>query len=397
MAATENDIAKKLGVKRVLIPVIIGLGVAAWLLVSNLGQERFEFVGDGMGQYVWEDANDNGKVDSGDEAEFRKEIWGPYEKRTNADFLREISWTWHTTFWMAMALVMMAIRDIAYMYRIRILTDKQLSWRQSFRVILIWEFASAITPSVVGGAGVAMFIVNREGISMGKSTALVMITALMDELFYITIVPIVILTVGMETLFPNGGVRSFLGLELDVQVVFWIGYFFIIGLTTFITLAVFFGPNTFKKILVSISRLPILRRWKSKFARTGDEIITTSTELKSKPFGYWFKSILATYFSWTARYWVVNCIILAFTSLSFSENMLVYARQLVMWVILLISPTPGSSGVAEVAFSEFFHELIPVALIVILALTWRLVSYYPYLFIGAIMLPGWLRKTSKKK
>ena len=60
---------------------------------------------------------------------------------------------------------MVVIRDLGYMYRIRVLTDKYLSWRKSFDVIMLWEFASALTPSVVGGSGIAIFILNREKIN----------------------------------------------------------------------------------------------------------------------------------------------------------------------------------------------------------------------------------------
>jgi uncharacterized protein (TIRG00374 family) len=135
----------------------------------------------------------------------------------------------------------------------------------------------------------------------------------------------------------------------------------------------------------------------------GDDIITTSEELKGKPLNYWVKAFGATYVSWTARYIVVNFLILAFASADssllngFLDQILIYARQLVMWVIMLISPTPGSSGVAEFAFSGFLKEFIPLGLVGALALLWRLISYYPYLFIGAIILPRWLRATSPKQ
>ena len=71
------------------------------------------------------------------------------------------------------------------MFRIRLLTDNKIKWRNSFDVIMLWEFASALTPSVVGGSAVALFIVNKEIKNIGKATAIVMITALLDELFYI--------------------------------------------------------------------------------------------------------------------------------------------------------------------------------------------------------------------
>ena len=106
----------------------------------------------------------------------------------------EVKWTWHSTFWIIVAVLMMAIRDLAYMYRIRVLTDYQINWRNSFDTIMLWEFASAITPSVVGGSAVAVYIVNKEGVKMGKSTAVVMTSAMLDELFYILMVPVIIFT-----------------------------------------------------------------------------------------------------------------------------------------------------------------------------------------------------------
>ena len=75
-----------------------------------------------------------------------------------------------------------------------------------------------------------------------------------------------------------------------------------------------------------------------------------------------------------------------------SDHFLIYGRQLVMWVILLISPTPGSTGVAEFAFNGFLKDFIPFGLAGLLVVFWRLISYYPYIFIGAFVLPKWLKR-----
>ena len=107
------------------------------------------------------------------------------------------------------------------------------------------------------------------------------------------------------------------------------------------------------------------------------------------------KSFLATFISWTARYWVINFLFLAFflEHIGLREHFLIYARQLTMWIILLISPTPGGSGVAEYVFRDFLGDIIPnMQWAVPLAFLWRLISYYPYLLIGAIVLPKWLKK-----
>ncbi len=404
MRDRERDILNKLRPRKIILPVALGLAVAAFLLYLNLTDTRFEEVLDGVcGEYIWVGDNGEGIPDYTNEDEFAMvdDCSGTHRMRTYKDTLGDITWTWNSTLWIFMALIAMAMRDLAYMYRIRILTDGVLSWGRSFRVIMLWEFASALTPSVVGGSGVAMFILNREGIKLGKSTAIVMVSALLDELFYITMVIVVLLFVGTSNLFPVSLEMSLFGTTFGTRGIFWIGYIFICILTSIILIGIFYLPRTLKYILLQIFRLPILRRWRYQVIEIGDDIITTSKELKGKPLEYWVKSFGATFISWTARYWVVNFMILAFVNpnnalvSSFADHMLIYARQLVMWVIMLISPTPGSAGVAEFAFSGFLKEFIPLGLVGAMALLWRLISYYPYLFIGVVILPRWIRATSK--
>ncbi len=309
---------------------------------------------------------------------------------------KAITWTWTSTFWIIIALIMMATRDLAYMYRIRVLTDYKISWRHSFDTIMLWEFASAISPSIVGGSSVAIYIVNKEGVKVGRSTAVVMTSALLDELFYILTVPIIILSVGYSKIFdielPSESLSNAVE-QYGIQGVFIAGYLFIVLLTSIITFAVFWRPRGFKWILLQIFRLPFLRKWRHDASDTGDDIMTTSKELKGKPIVFWLKAFGATLLSWTARYWVVNFLILAFVNVSFHNHLMIYARQLVMWVIMLISPTPGGTGIAEFAFSGFLKEFIPLGLTASLAVLWRLISYYPYLFIGAIVLPKWVKRT----
>jgi glycosyltransferase 2 family protein len=335
--------------RKIIIPIIIGLGVATYLLISSFDREAFA----------------------------------------------TINWSAQSYFYLFMALMMMVVRDLGYIIRIRILTDGQLSWRKSFDVIMLWEFASAITPSIIGGSAIALYILNREGVSMGRTTAIVLITAFLDELFYIIMVPIMIIIVGTQYLFTTGGEYVFLNTRFGTQGIFFLGYLFILILTSIIIYGVFLNPRGFKMILLTVFKVPFLKKWRRKAAETGDEIIITSRELKGKPVNFWIKAFLSTAFSWTGRFLVVNFLIMAFVS--GGDQLLIYARQLVMWVILMISPTPGGSGVAEIAFSGFLGEFIPVGLTPALGLMWRLISYYPYLFIGVIILPQWLRRVYVKK
>lgn len=389
----EQDFRKKFSLRRVMIPVVIGMLAAGWLLWHDLSKVRYERAPDGHGEYNWVDANKNGIPDVSDAAEFSEVSpgTGTYRKMNAMEVLGSINWTWVSTFWIIMAIVATALRDLGYIYRMRVLSDGYLSWRQSFNVTFLWEFASALTPSVVGGSGIAMFIIGREGLSLGRATAIVLVTALMDELFYVIMVPTVFVLVGISDLFPAQLNNAFWG--LPIMVIFWIGYAFILAMVFTVIYSIFFRPRAFKFALLWIFKLPFLVRWRPAVTRVGDDIVTTSEELRGKPKSFWAKAFGATCISWGSRFLVINFICAAFFNVS--DHLLLYARQLIMWVILLISPTPGSSGVAEVAFSGFFRDLLPaVGYIGALAVIWRILSYYLYLFIGTIVLPRWLRNTA---
>lgn len=96
---------------------------------------------------------------------------------------------------------MMAIRDLAYIYRLIVLTEGALTWRQAFNIIMLWEFSSAISPSVVGGTGPAIFFLYKEGLSGGRSTAVVLTAIFLDEMFFILTVPLVYAIYG-SNIFP---------------------------------------------------------------------------------------------------------------------------------------------------------------------------------------------------
>lgn len=330
--------------RRVIYPVLIGLGVVLYILYRNFEPSAFSII------------------------EFSPVI----------------------IFWIFVALLLMAMRDIGYIIRIRILSDYQLSWRQAFRVIMLWEFASAITPSAIGGTSVALIFINKEGISVGRSSAIVMATSFLDELYFILTFPLLLLLLNTTELFDAEGGNLFNKFFYFTT----IGYAVKFAFTLFISYGLFFNPRGLKWLLLWIFKLPILRRWRTGAQEAGDEIVTSSRELKRKPFKFWLKAFGATILSWTSRYWVINAIFVAFFVVP--DHFLLFGRQLVAWIMMLVFPTPGGSGLVEFLFKDFFIDLVPISnelkasFGIMLILLWRLISYYPYLFIGSIMFPRWI-------
>ena len=307
-----------------------------------------------------------------------------------------LNFTLESLFWLILSVSMMAIRDFGYIVRIRILTHNKLSWRKAFNIIMLWEFTSAITPSAIGGTSVAIFFINKEGVSLGRSTAVVMVTSFLDELFFIITFPIVLLIIGRNDIFalsPDQAASHWYQNQFLIFALLGYGLKFIY--TLIISYGLFINPRGLKWLLLWIFKLPIIRKWRPQANESGSELIQTSKEFRHWPFKKWLQAFGATFFSWTARYWIVNTLIITFFGirwLNWDSHLLAFGKQLVMWIMMLVSPTPGGSGFAEYVFKEFLAAFIPAGTGVALAFIWRLISYYPYLFIGAFLIPKWVKK-----
>ncbi len=292
------------------------------------------------------------------------------------------------------AFAVLLIRDVGYIYRIRTLSNKDLSWTSSIYVIIFWEFASAVTPSIVGGTAVAVFILMKEGIKFGRSLAYVLLTAVLDNSFFIVAAPLV-MVFSQGQIFPD--TRAF---ELEIggslKLLFWVSYGLIVVYTFIMAFGLLFRPRAFKWLLLKLTSIKWLRRWRMEANTQGDEMIVASKELRGKAAGYWVRIISATIFIWSARYLMLNALVTAFTDLTLQNHLMVFSRNVIIWIVMLISPTPGSSGTAEFFFNQFYMSFLGDYTL-ITNIMWRLLSYYPYLILGALFLPRWVRRVFFKK
>lgn len=406
MELQAKDILKTFRMRRIMLPIIIGLGVTAWLIISSFSKPIFIKTDHGKGQYEWVDKNMDSHQQQ-EEYELAKDGHGDFVKMTYKDTIRSINWSWYSSFWLLITFLSMVVRDFFYMVRIRVLTEYEITWAASFSVIMLWEFASAVMPAILGGGFVfAVFILNREKVNMGKSITAVMLSSFLDGLFFAVVAPAVYWMAGKDKLFSSVNPETIQSLTFGkgLYYFFWLVYFCILAYKLLIAYALFINPRSVKRLLVKIFSLPFLKRWRPGAMETGGQLIIASNELKTKNFWFWFYGFITTFITWTARFSIVNCIIICFHDVKFDQllistqqiipidNFVVYARQVVMGIIMLASPTPGGSGVAEFIFNDFLGEFIPAGFASTLGFIWRLVSYYPYILIGVIILPRWLRK-----
>ncbi len=343
----SQNSAKNMILKAIL-PIIIGIGVVIWLFQD----------------------------------EFSSDIWSHISFNTQS--ILALIFVWIFVFG----------RDFGMAWRFRILTNKDLTWAKAAKVTMLCEFTSAITPSSVGGGALSMIFLNREGINMGRATTLTMTTLFLDELFFVISCPIVVALIPYADLFGFGNDSFTSGLKLS----FWLIYIAITLWTIILFIGIIVKPVLVKKLLTNIFSFKILKRWYNNIDHLTDTMLETSTIIKQQSFSWWVKASMATTISWMSRYLVVNVIFWGFAP--YADQIIVLSRQFVVWTILMVSPTPGGSGLSEWLFSTYYGDLITSqgkeSIILIIALIWRIISYYIYLIIGIFILPSFFKKKHLK-
>ncbi len=347
----EKSALDHLKISRIILPALIGLGVVGYLMSRQL--------------------------DLGE--------------------LRKLDSNFHTLFWVSMALLMYVIRHIFFTIRLMINSDFAFSWRKSLQLIVLWEFSTCVSPTSVGGAGVALYLLTKEKISAAKTITIVVYSMVMDTVFLGSALLILYLIIGPVMIRP--GMNSIADIDGYGMTFLTVLCFMLIYGSIFFY-GLFVNPNAIKRLILIISKISFLQKFRHSLEQTADDVIIAAQELKKKPFIFFLQTFACTAGAWTVRFLAINCLIIAFVSdfrSSLADHFIILSRGMAMHIIEAFSPTPGAAGVAEFLFGGFFSDYIPIGLAALIALIWRLFGYYSYLIAGALVIPVWLRRIKSEK
>ncbi len=341
----QHEVLKSIRISKIILPILIGIAVVIYLVLQQFDPEEFA----------------------------------------------KIEWTDHLLFWTFLSMFLLLLRHMAYAFRLRVLSDEQFSWRKCIELIFIWEFSSAVSPTSVGGSAVALFVLSQEKLSGAKTTTIVVYSAVLDTIFFISTLPLLYWFIGPSIIRP--------GLKSITDFDGW-GYTFV-GAYIFMAIygSVFYyglliNPRQIKRLVVGFTKLGFLKKYRKSAIELGDDIVITSKELWQKKWTFHISAFLATATAWSCRFLLLNCLIIAFvktTPMDFFSQFALYARLEAMFVIMAFSPTPGGAGLAEIVFNGFLYDYVPQGISIIIATIWRLLTYYFYLIAGAIIIPNWIR------
>lgn len=268
--------------------------------------------------------------------------------------------------------------------KIRYLSEKALDWMASLRVMLSWDFTSSITPSVVGGAPMATYALTKEGFNFGQSTAIMLYSLLLDQLWFAMAVPILLISGIFFEVVPNN--TGFIGHAS--MMLLYVGLLSYAGLMAY---GVLRNPNAIRKVVQWLFKLPLLRRWEDTVAGEVDNLVEYAHELRKKPKSFLLKAFFLSTMSWLCRIALPTIVVL---SLLPADVILSFLRSLAMNLAFLIMPTPGGSGGVEGLFAIFQGPLIDrKAFIGLAVFAWRVISYYISVGLGMMATTWYINRS----
>lgn len=286
------------------------------------------------------------------------------------------------------ALIVSFLRVWFVAAKIRYLAERKLGWMQSFRVVLAWDFTSAVTPSTIGGAPLATYAMSKEGLSLGQSTAIILYSVLLDQLWFALSIPILLIAGIYYEVVPEN-----IGMVGDVSM--FLIYAGLLIYAALLAYGVLKNPAALKKVVNFVFRLPFLRRWKEPMAREAERLEEYSHELRKKPPSFLIKTFLLSSMSWVCRIALPTIVIL---SLLPAPEILSLLRSLAMNLAFLIMPTPGGSGGVEGLFAIFQGPLIDREVFIGLSVfVWRIISYYISIGLGMMAMTWYINRSVVEK
>lgn len=258
--------------------------------------------------------------------------------------------------------------------KLKYLSDDELNWFASLRIVLAWDFVSAVTPSTVGGAPMALFAMSKENISLGKSTALIIYGVLLDQIWFALAIPFLFIAGFYFDVIPDNA--GWVGETLMIAI-----YIALLVYASLLAYSVLINPKLLQKAVRFVFKIPFLKRYSSKVSITTLELEKSAIELRSKSLKFVFYAFFLSSMSWIARIAIPVIVILSFGP---ADVILGFLRSFALNLAGLFIPTPGGSGGFEGLFALFLGTIMPRAGFISLAIfMWRLISYYFSIALGA--------------
>lgn len=255
----------------------------------------------------------------------------------------------------------------------------KVSLWESTKIVIANQFLAGITPSMAGGEPVRIYLLKKEGMTLGGATAAVLGERLIDVIFILICIPFAFF------IFKD---------KIDVQL---ISYGLTIGIAVFLSGLVLFAyalknPEKIKAFLLFLNR-KLARFSKKKKGSTFIDHISNEVDnfhqsmifyLTGGGRAFFIASVL-TILMWSVGFLIPSMLLLALGLPPFWVES--FAAQALLLIIIMLPTTPGSSGVTELGMAGLYSVLLGASnqyLLGVLVLLFRFITYHMNVICGAV-------------
>lgn len=254
-----------------------------------------------------------------------------------------------------------------------------IGFLKSTKIIIANLFLAGITPSMAGGEPVRIYLLNKDGMSLGGATACVLGERLLDAIFVLIAVPFAFFV------FKDKIDVRWLNIGLTIGIVV-----FAIGIILF--LWIIKNPSKIKSFLIFIDK-KISRFSKKRKKDEGSKIIHRVNQevdnfhdsmvvfVKDGKKGLALGGIL-TILMWSTGFMIPSMILLGLNLDPFIIES--YSAQILLVLIVMMPTTPGSAGVTEGSAAVLYSVIVGQTLLGIFVLLFRFITYHMNLIAGVI-------------
>jgi uncharacterized protein (TIRG00374 family) len=250
---------------------------------------------------------------------------------------------------------------------------------QALKTAVATDLGNAITPTSTGGGYFKLGFLIGHGFAPGEAALITFLGTIEDALFFLISLPVaLILSHAWDHPYVTAAFKNLISywpVVVAVIVLIVIGYIIFIR----------WGKRPFGEHPEIDGKRPgLTARIRTGFHKYLSEFILASRfVIKSGKITLGICTILAG-IGWSSRYGAVSALILG---LGFNVNLVLFF--LLQWVVfstMILVPTPGAIGGAEMTFAVVFSGTVPGAILPILIGAWRFVTFYMPVGTGAIIM-----------
>lgn len=233
----------------------------------------------------------------------------------------------------------------------------RISLAASVRVVFGNYFMAMLTPGATGGALIQVLFLKKAGIPTGSATVIVLARTILSIFFLLVCLPVVF--------YYDPLILPWFDRDAIVRSAVLVLGLAVVGMVTLRT------GLADRLAVVSLKRFPI--RWRLRLMKVYRDMRGALALLAASPLAVG-RAFVESGLSLLALYSMVPIL---FAGLGASLDwFLVMGRMIFLNLLLYFAPTPGGAGVAEGLFISSYKGFLPLGMVGISAVAWRLFAEY---------------------